>query len=451
MENTQWSNWSGNVTCQPLQIFKPNTEAQLQAFVKKANEENKRIRVVGSGHSFTPIAATNEYMLSLVNLQGLIHLNKEKLQATVWAGTTIKQLGILLHEQGLAQINLGDIDKQSVAGATSTGTHGTGINFGSLSTQIIAITLVLANGEILQVNEQENTELLNAVRVGLGVLGIITQVTLQLTKSYKLEYKAAKGSLAQTLAQLEMYKQQNRNFEFYWFPYTDAVQLKFSNETQEPVQDSAFKRYINQHLMENKALGLLCKIAAKFPSSFKKINKIMGAAIGSERKINYSHLVYATERAVKFKEMEYNIPAEYFVEAMLKIQDTIEKYNYNIFFPIECRWVQADSIWLSPAYQRASAYIAFHVYEGTEHQAYFKEMESICRAYNGRPHWGKMHTRTYEDLKPAYDKFNDFCALRKRLDPKGLLLNPHTAQIFGVQLDSTTAHNIENIETSNDN
>lgn len=447
--NNQWSNWAGNVTCQPLEIFKPTSESELQAFVKKAYTENKRIRVVGSGHSFTPIAATDEYMLSLVHMQGLIHLDKSKKQATVWAGTTIKQLGILLHKEGLAQVNLGDIDKQSVAGATSTGTHGTGINFGSLSTQIIGLTLVLANGELLQINENENPELLDAARVGLGVLGIITQVTLQLTDSYKLEYKASKGSLKGTLAELEIYKAKNRNFEFYWFPYTDAVQLKFSNESQEAVQDSAFKRYINQHLMENKALGFLCKIGAKFPSSYKKINKIMGAAIGSERKVNYSHLVYATERAVKFKEMEYNIPAEHFVEVMLKIQAAIEKHQFNVFFPIECRWVQADNIWLSPAHNRASAYIAFHVYEGTEHEAYFKEMENICRQYNGRPHWGKMHTRTYEDLKIAYPKFEDFCALRKRLDEKGLLLNPHTAKIFGVALDSTTAPNMENIEIIN--
>ena len=447
MKANLWTNWAGNVSCQPQAIYQPSTEAELQNILKQAYDNNHRIRVVGSGHSFTPIAETNEYMLSLIHLKGLVSIDKAKKQATVWAGTTIKDLGIILHQEGLAQINLGDIDKQSVAGATSTGTHGTGIHFGSLSTQIIALRLALANGEIMCINENENAHLLEAARVGLGVLGIITQITLQLTDTYKLEYKATKGSLAQTLAQIDVYNQKNRNFEFYWFPYTDAVQLKFSNETQAEISDSPFKKYINQHLMENKALGLLCKTGAKFPSSFKTLNKIMGAAIGNERKVNYSHLVYATERSVKFKEMEYNIPAEHFVPLMQRIQKTIEEKQYKVFFPIECRWVQADNIWLSPAYQRTSAYIAFHVYEGTEHEAYFRDMENLCRIYEGRPHWGKMHTRTYQEFKLLYPKFDDFSALRKTLDPKGLLLNPHTAAIFGIPLDLTIAPNIENLES----
>lgn len=432
MGNKIWKNWAGNVSCQPADIYHPRTEAELKDLVDKARKEGRRIRMVGSGHSFTPIAATDGYMLTLQNMQGLIQLDKDKKQATVWAGTTINALGKLLHEQGLAQINLGDIDKQSIAGATSTGTHGTGINFGGISTQIVALRLLTADGQFIDASPDQNAEIFEAARIGLGALGIVTQVTLQLVDAYKLEYRVAKASLEDTLQNLEKYKQENRNFEFYWFPYTDTVQLKMSNETQDPVQDGAFKKYINQTIMENKVFGLICRFGRSFSSNYRRINRLLAWAIGPEKRVNYSHMIYASQRDVRFKEMEYNIPAEHFPEVLRAVKALMEEKKYPVFFPLECRWTQPDDIWLSPSYGRASAYIAFHVFENTPHEQYFADMEAICMQYGGRPHWGKMHSRRADNLQTDYPKWADFCALRQTLDPQGLFLNPHLEQLFGL-------------------
>ena len=366
------------------------------------------------------------------NMQGAISIDKNLKQATVWAGTTINALGKILHEAGLAQLNLGDIDMQSIAGATSTGTHGTGVNLGGISTQIVGLRLLTASGEFLDCSANQNAEIFAAARISLGTLGIITQFTLQLRDSYKLEYKVKKGDFEHTLQNLETYKSENRNFEFYWFPYTETVQLKISNETDAPVQDSAVKKYINQTVMENKIFGLVCRFGRSFQSNYRRINKLLAWTIGDEKRINYSHLIYASKREVRFKEMEYNIPAEHFPQLLREIKAMMEEKKYPVFFPIECRWTKQDDIWLSPSYGRDSAYIAFHVFQNTAHEAYFADMEALCMRYGGRPHWGKMHSRKAENLQNAYPKFQDFAALRQQLDPNGLFLNAHTKQLFGL-------------------
>ena len=427
-----WGNWAGNVHSRPQAIFYPRTEEELQNYLFRARSEGLGLKVVGSGHSFTPIAASDEFLVDLRHLRGLIEADKAKHQATVYAGTTIHDLGEILYEQGMAQINLGDIDKQSVAGACSTGTHGTGVNFGTLSTQIIGFRLLTASGEYLDCSATENPEIFQAGRIGLGALGILTRVTIQAVPSYKLKAVSVKGKLHKTLERIERYNSENRNFEFYWIPYTNTVQLKFSNETQAPVNDPAWKRQLFGIFLENKVLGALCRWGRRSPGSYNIINAIIAKAISREEKINYSHKVYASVRDVRFKEMEYNIPAEHFVTVMRELKALMEREEVPIFFPIECRWVKADDIWLSPAYGRDSAYIALHVFEGTEHTAYFRAAEALFMRYGGRPHWGKMHTRTAANLAEAYPRWQDFLDLRAKLDPQGLFLTPYLRRLFGL-------------------
>lgn len=434
MSRTTWTNWARNVACQPADILHPRSEEEIIAILQRARKEGRRVRMVGSGHSFTPLAETSDYLVTLQNMQGVLHVDKARKQARLWAGTTINALGKLLHAEGLGQINLGDIDKQSIAGATSTGTHGTGVLFGGISTQIVALRLITASGEVLECSQEDaNTDLFNAARVALGALGIVTQVTLQLQDSYKLDYRTDKASLEDTLQNLERYKAENRNFEFYWFPYTDTVQLKFSNETDAPVKDSGLKKFINQSVLENGVFGLICRFGRSFQGNYRRINRLLAGFIGKEQRINYSHLIYASPRNVRFKEMEYNVPAEHFPALVRAIREKMEKEQYRVFFPLECRWTRADDIWLSPSHGRDSAYIAFHVYEGTEHEAYFGDMEALCMQYDGRPHWGKMHTRTAANLATTYPRWADFLALREQLDPDRLLTNPYLEKVFGVQ------------------
>lgn len=431
-EGTKWSNWAGNVECVAEHIFYPRTEDEIVEIIQLATKEEKRIRVVGEGHSFSPLIATDHFIISLKYMAGIIHADKENLLATVWAGTSIKKANTALFKLGLAMINLGDIDVQSMGGATATGTHGTGTSFGNVSTEIVDFTIITANGEILNCSKDENIDLFTAGRISLGTFGIITKMTFNVVEAYKLEYTSSSNDFYKTIETIEDYNKKNRNFEFYYFPYSDKLQIKESNVTDKPVKNNKILAYINDVFLENTGMSIVSKIGMTFPSTGKALSRGMAKIVPKGTTIDYSHEIYATVRTVCFKEMEYNIPIEHFKACIQEFKNLLEKKEYVVFFPVECRFAKGDDIWLSPAYGRDSAYIAIHVFIDQEHDPYFKDMEALFMRYNGRPHWGKMHTRTAETLSTTYEKWDDFLALRAKLDPNKLFLNPHLEAVLGV-------------------
>lgn len=433
MSNSQqnnWSNWSGSVQCTPKEIQKPASQEEIQKIIRNCAEQKSTVRMVGSGHSFTGLVGTQGTIISLDLLQGLENIDAEKKTATVLAGTKLKPLGELLLSNNLAQKNLGDIDVQSIAGAASTGTHGTGVTLGSVSTQILEITLITAKGEIIVCSENQNKDIFKAAQVSLGTLGIITKIKLQLVPAYKLKYVKEKTSLDDCLNNLEKYKNENRNFEFYWFPHTNTIQTKTLNITDEEPMKSSFMKYFNDMVLENGAFKVLSELCRMFPSLCKRVSKISAAAVSTGVDINYSTKIYATPRLVKFQEMEYNLPAEKAVEALNEMRECINAANFKVHFPIEVRFVKADDMYLSPAYQRDSVYIAVHMYKGMEYKTYFDAMETIFKKYNGRPHWGKMHTRTAKELSQLYPMWNKFQEIRNELDPNGLFMNDYLKKLM---------------------
>jgi FAD/FMN-containing dehydrogenase len=245
-----------------------------------------------------------------------------------------------------------------------------------------------------------------------------------------LHYVWQKKKLSDCLENLEKYKNENRNFEFLWFPHTEWVQAKFINPTNlEPKKSNLFKKF-NDIVIENGGFWLLSEISRKFPAKAPNVSKIAADLISDGSDVNYSHRIYATPRLVKFNEMEYNLPAEYFVAAIQEIDETIGKNRFKVHFPIECRFVKSDDIYLSPAYGRESAYIAVHMYKGMEYKPYFEAMEAIFKKYEGRPHWGKMHTRTANELKDLYPAWGQFQTIRQQLDPQNFFLNEHLQNIL---------------------
>jgi FAD-linked oxidoreductase len=428
--NKVFSNWAGNIQISPEEIAYPTNEEQVSDIVKRAEKLGKTVRVVGSAHSWTALFDTNQILVSLDKMQGLISTNG--LDATVWGGTKLKALGELLYNEGLAMENLGDIDVQAIAGAASTGTHGTGIEFRSISNQICKIRMVTGGGEIVECSFEENPELFDACRVSLGSMGIITQITLRCVKAYTLTYKAEKENLFQCLDRLDEYNTSTRNFEFYYFPHSETVQTKFINKTENaPVKDG-FGRYFNDVILENKIFGTFCEIGRIFPSTAIGVAKIAAFAVGTSSKTNLSHRIFATLRDVRFNEMEYNIPAQNFKEAITRVKKYIEDEKVKVTFPIECRFVKSDNIYLSPAYQRESAYLSFHMYKGMPHQEYFSKIEKIMHEYEGRPHWGKMHNVKSDYLKKRYPKWDEFLSFREKLDPKQTFINPYLKELFGI-------------------
>lgn len=430
MKNS-WNNWSGNYSSNP-EIIYPENEDDIVLIFEKATARKKNVRVTGSGHSFTALCFTNDILASLDRMSGLINTDSINHTATVKAGTKLNQLGALLFEKGLALENMGDIDAQSLAGALSTGTHGTGLNFGTLSAQVIKIRIVTAAGKLIECSEDENAEIFKAAQVSLGALGIITAYTLQCRPAYKLNYVARKASLLEVIDTVDKYNNSNRNFEFYWFPYTNIVQTKCSNETSGEVKVPSKFQSRADDLLENEAFGILCKTAKQFSSFAYAVNKIAAAVISNADKTDWSYKVYTTQRRVRFMEMEYNIPYEAFGDAKKELVKMVNSKKFRITFPVENRFVKADDIFLSPAQGRKSAYIAVHQYKGVGYESYFRAVENIMIAYGGRPHWGKMHFRKADYFGKMYPHWNRFLAARKQCDPDGILLNDYLKELFGL-------------------
>lgn len=427
-----WKNWSGSVLASPEEILYPHTIEDVQNIIKKANKEHRKIRIVGSGHSFTPIVATNQLLISLDHMQGIIEVDDLEKTATVWAGTKLHKLGALLHEKNLAQVNLGDIDVQSIAGAISTGTHGTGIKFGNVSTQVIAITAVLGTGEVLECSTESHPETFKAMQISLGLLGIIVKVKLKLQSSYVLKLESRRLPLEEVCAQLDTWVDENRNFEFFWFPYATMCQVKTLNITTYKPKEQPIKSFFNDTLLENTIFGLLSEGSRVFPKMSKAVSQLSASFIPNHTKVNYSYRLFTTQRLIKFQEMEYNVPAEAMAQIIAEMREVLEKEKFNVHFPVECRYAAPDDIWLSPAYGRPSGYIAVHMYRGMPYKQYFAKMERIFVKYGGRPHWGKLHTRTEEDLVNLYPMWKEFKRVRAECDPNQLFVNSYLKQLFNI-------------------
>ncbi|MEH7402662.1 D-arabinono-1,4-lactone oxidase [Gottfriedia acidiceleris] len=432
MKSMLWKNWSGSVKFKPIQVLYPSSIDEVVNLVKKANSENKKIRVVGSSHSFTPLISTNDYLMSLDNLNGVISINKEEQIAEVWAGTKLEQFGNELYESGYSQENLGDINVQSIAGAFLTGTHGTGIDHGILSTQIEEMTVVLPSGDLLDCSKTKNTDIYRAIGVSLGLLGIVVKFKIRIKPAKTYRYESNKIMIDEVYSNLLNLKKENEHFEFYLFPYSDQVQVKIMNETRTKKHSFKFEKW-KVATIENKAFWLLSEFSRNFPKSSSQISKISGSSVPNTRMVGPSHELFVTTRNVKFNEMEYSIPAEYMNDATLEIQEEIKNKRFNVHFPIECRFVKRDNFLISPASMRDSAYIAIHMYKGMDHQDYFNRIEEILQSYNGRPHWGKMHSMNIEKLNHSYPSLSNFLTIRSQLDKNNIFVNSYLSKLFKIE------------------
>lgn len=427
-----WRNWSQSVHCRVSTYAEPHTLEELSAVVRTGVQSGKTIRVVGAGHSFTPLVATSDLLISIRHLTGIESIDYKQHLATVWGGTNLKTLGRHLMDVGYAMENLGDINAQTIAGAISTGTHGTGAMLGNLSTQVVGMTVLKANGCLLEINEIENKEFLQAAQVSLGMLGIIVKVTLRVLPAYSLIAESYRLSLNDCLQQIDRLKAKHRNFEFYWFPYTKTVQVKTMNFSHEQSIGKQKQKMFKKVVVENGVFWAMSEVSRLIPRSAKAISALSAVAVpvGSEK--NDSHILYVTPRLVKFNEMEYSVPEDALPEIVWEMDQVIQKKRFSVHFPVECRFVKADDIWLSPSYRRHSAYIAVHMYKGMDFKQYFQSMEEIFRHYEGRPHWGRMHTMEYEGLEAAYPKLMDFMRLRNQFDEQDVFANAYLKSLFRI-------------------
>ncbi|HQJ36076.1 MAG TPA: D-arabinono-1,4-lactone oxidase, partial [Rhodoglobus sp.] len=355
-------------------------------------------------------------------------------RVTLGAGTNLYQLPALLQPHGLALANMGDIDRQTISGATSTGTHGTGTAFGGLATQIRAVTLVTAAGEVLKVSETENPDLLPAAVLGLGALGVVVDLTIECVPTFVLHAVERPEPLETVLAEWSERIAKNDHFEFYVWPHTETALTKTNTRLpgdapRHPL--GAFSGWFDDEFMANGLYRGIVNLGHLAPGTIPPINRLAVKLSGNREFTDFSPNVFTTNRTVRFKEMEYAIPVEQVPAAVAEVRALIADRGWNISFPIEVRSSAPDDLMLSTASGRATGYIAVHRFFREDEREYFGAVESIMRAHDGRPHWGKMHRRTAEDLRPAYPRFDEFVAVRDRLDPDRLFANEYLTRVLG--------------------
>lgn len=427
----RWRNWAGNQRARPIEIVAPRSLDDVASLVARAGERAETVRCVGSGHSFTAAAVTDGHLVKLDAFQGVTDVDASSRQVTVGAGTPLSRLNVELHGLGLAMPNLGDIAYQTVAGAVSTSTHGTGARLPGLAAQVVGFTLVDGKGQVHDCSAEHNAEIFNLARVSLGALGVITQYRLQVTDAFRLRAVEQAMPLDAVLDRIDELVDNNDHFEFFWLPHTPWALTKRNNRTEDPLQPlPTVKGWIDKTFMENYAFGALCHLGRLRPSLIPRLATALPSS-GRREYVEDSYKIFASPRLVRFYEMEHAIARADLPEALRGVRTIIEEKGYLLNFPVEVRFTAADDVPLSTSFERDSAYIAVHVFKGMEHEPFFRDVDAYLASHSSRPHWGKLHHRTAEQLRPSYRLFDDFLALRNRMDPGRVFTNRYIESVFG--------------------
>ena len=427
-----WKNWAGNESARVLSIESPSTEDEAAQMVKQAASAGERVKVVGSGHSFTPAAVTDGRLLRINKLSGVYSVDRSAGTVTVGAGTTLNDLNTLLHKEGLAMANLGDIAYQTVAGAISTSTHGTGHALPGLAGQVVGLRLINGQGDAIVCSPTHNADVLEMARVSVGAFGVITECTIKVVDAFRLHAAEVPMRLDDVLNNIDELSTANDHFEFFWIPHTKWALTKRNNRTEDPLAPlHPLRKWYSKTFMENVGFGAVCHVGRVKPSFIPRLATALPSS-GSREYIDHSYKIFASPRLVRFYEMEHALPREALAPALRDIRNMVEKKGYLLNFPVEVRVTAQDDVPLSTSYGRDSAYIAVHVFKGMQYKPFFDDVEDIMRGYESRPHWGKIHTRGAAELETLYPRFTDFVSMRNRLDTNRTFANRYTEQVFGL-------------------
>lgn len=420
------------MAARPVREARPASVQELSDAVRTAAEEGLRVKTVGTGHSFTSIAATDGVLIRPDLLTGIRRIDRRELTVTVESGTPLKRLNAALAREGLSLTNMGDIMEQTVAGATSTGTHGTGRDSASLAAQIRELELVTADGRVLTCSEKENPEVFAAARIGLGALGVVSAITFAVEPIFLLTAREEPMTFDRVTAEFDALHAENEHFEFYWFPHTGNCNTKRNNRSAGPAAPPGrVSGWIEDEFLSNGLFQVVNSIGRAVPAAVPAIAKVSSRALSARTYTDIPYKVFTSPRRVRFLEMEYALPREAAVTALRELKAMVDRSPLRVSFPVEVRTAPADDITLSTATGRDSAYIAVHMYRGTPYRSYFTAAERIMTAHGGRPHWGKLHTRDAAYFAEVYPRFAEFTALRDRLDPERVFGNDYLRRVLG--------------------
>jgi FAD/FMN-containing dehydrogenase len=450
-----WRNWAGTATAAPARWYQPRSAAEISAAVQGAASAGLRVRALGSGHSFTSAAATDGAALDLSGWTGIAAADARTGLVTVRSGTTLRALNAALGSIGLAMANLGSIDAQTLAGALSTGTHGTGARLGGLASQVEALELILADGSLVTCSASSRPELFAAARVGLGALGVISTVTLRCVPSFLLAADERPMRLPEVLEQFDALAAANDYFEFYWFPYGRNALVKRSNRlpapgappllmpdlrpgsgarpvpAARPMPLPRWRRFLEFEVLDNAAFGTVCLLSRAAPQLIPALNRYFSRHHYSRSYTDASHRVFVRPMRVRCVDSEYAVPREALADVLAELRRAVPRLAAPVMFPLDVRVAAADDIWLSTNYARDTAYIAIPQYAGLPYRAYLDAFESIVAGVAGRPHWGKLHSLDASHLRPLYPRFDDFLRVRAEYDPESRFGNAYLTSVLG--------------------
>ena len=434
MTHSLWRNWGRSASARFAEVASPADETEVSAVLRRAASAGLPVRPMGAGHSFTPIAATDGISLRLDRMSGLRRVEVDSGRVTLGAGTRLRDLPALLEPYGLALENMGDIDHQSIAGAISTGTHGTGAGFTGLAGQVVGLRIALADGSVVDCSSVERPELFEAARVGLGAFGVLTEVTVQCVPAFLLEANEHPEPLDAVLDGFAERMTAADHVEFYWFPHTDTALVKANRRLPLDAERSPVPRWrslIDDELLANGVFAGTCLAGTVAPRVVPAVNRVAAHLVSDRSYTDLSHRVFTAPRRVRFREMEYALPREELPDVLRAIRTLISASRWRISFPLEIRVAAADDVWLSTAYRRPTAYVAVHRYHREPFAEYFTAVEDLFLGVTGRPHWGKLHTRDADYLRLAYPRFDDALRVRAEVDPGGLFANPYLDRVLG--------------------
>ncbi|VVT14393.1 FAD-linked oxidoreductase [Sphingomonas sp. EC-HK361] len=416
---TRWSNWSGSVTAE-ASVLRPRDEDELAGAVAAAS----RVRATGAGHSFMPLCASNDFIVNLEDMAGSLGVAADRRSVRAPAGWSLKRLTAALWDEGLALANQGDVNPQSLAGSTATGTHGTGRELGSLSTFVRGMRLIGSDGDACWCSADENPDLFQAARLSLGMFGIATEIEIAVVPAFHLAERIEKRRWAEVREQFDDLVEQQRHIEFWFFPHADSVILK----TLEPCDPCDLPPSTTD--MEETAFRRVLNIGAVVPALVPFLQRLMMRARLSGRRRGPAHAIFPSDRTLRFEEMEYEMPRAVGLDTLDEVVRWIRAKRLPVSFPFEYRVVAADDIWMSPMHAGPVASISMHQYAKMPWQKLFADSEAIFRAHGGRPHWAKRHTLTRDDVDALYPMAERYRAVRREADPAGKFLNPHLAALF---------------------
>ncbi len=429
---TSWRNWAGTAACRPARVVAPGDAAETADEVRRAVADGLTVKAVGTGHSFTPVAVTGGVLVRPERMTGAVRLDPAAGTVTVGAGTPLKALNRALEAAGWSLTNMGDIAEQTVAGAVSTGTHGTGRSSAALAAQVTALELVTAGGSVLRCSAAENPEVFTVARVGLGALGVVTSLTFAVEPSFLLTAREEPMRLERVLADFDGLAAENEHFEFYWFPHTDRCTAKRNNRSPGPAAPlPRLRGWVDDELLSNHVFQAVSSLGRAVPAAVPAIARLSSRALSARAYTDTAHRVFTSPRRVRFVEMEYALPREAAVPALREVRAAVERSGLRVGFPVEVRVAPADDVPLSGGFGRETAYIAVHQYKGVPYRDYFALVEPVMTAHGGRPHWGKVHTRDAGYLAEAHPSMARFTAVRDRLDPGRVFGNAYLERVLG--------------------